>query len=336
MATIARPAPFDRRRFVSPALRSLMQRRAAEFTGFVPGGAGVCVPGALARYHAGDPSFDTASSVPVRNLAGPVGAAVADLLLQGFGLAGVLPGLALLAWAFRVAWRRGLGSPAARIAATLVAMPILGATLEAVPKLHGLTWPTLAGLGGAVGRLLAPAALAVGGGVMGAAGAALVWTIGAALSVTLVLLALGLSGGEWRTIWRVLARIMRFAMVARTPAIAPDDEVLGRSPVWRFLDPRKLIPMRLFRRRNAEAGAAPVPAGAVIARREPVPGGATDAARPAGQPAAGGAGLAVPAARSAQARAGAGGDRADGGGAGGECAPVGDRAVRLRGAGRDR
>ncbi len=270
MATIARPAPFDRRRFVSPALRSLMQRRAAELTGLVLGVAGLCVLVALASYHAGDPSFDTASSVPVRNLAGPVGAAVADLLLQGFGLAGVLPGLALLAWAFRVAWRRGLGSPAARIAATLFAMPILGATLEAVPKLHGLTWPTLAGLGGAVGRLLAPAALAVGGGVMGAAGAALVWTIGAALSVTLVLLALGLSGGEWRTIWRVLARIARFAVVARTPAIAPDVEVLGRSPVWRFLDPRKLIPMRLFRRRRAEAGAAPVPAGAVLARREPV------------------------------------------------------------------
>jgi DNA segregation ATPase FtsK/SpoIIIE, S-DNA-T family len=212
MAVAARSGPLDGRRLVSPALRALMQRRTAELAGLALGLAGVALLVALASYHPGDPSLDTASSVPVRNLAGPVGAVLADLLLQGFGVAGVLPGLAILAWAWRVASRRGIGSPAARLAATALALPVLAGVLGAVPKLHTLAWPTLAGPGGAIGRLLAPAALAVGHGVLGPAGAVLVWGLGAGLAVTLVLLALGLSGGEWGIIGRGLAWVARFSV----------------------------------------------------------------------------------------------------------------------------
>ncbi|MGH7043117.1 MAG: DNA translocase FtsK 4TM domain-containing protein, partial [Acetobacteraceae bacterium] len=211
MSSTSRSAPLDGRRLVSPALRSLMQRRAAELAGLALGLAGVGLLVALASYHPGDPSLDTASSGPVHNLAGPVGAALADLLLQGFGVAGALPSVAMLAWAWRVASRRGIGSPAARLAATGFAMPVLAAALDAVPKLSAVGWPTLAGPGGAVGRLLAPAALAVGQGVLGRAGAVLVWGIGAGLAVTLVLLALGLSGGEWGAVGRGLMRIVRFS-----------------------------------------------------------------------------------------------------------------------------
>ncbi len=212
MASAARSAPLDGRRLLSPALRSLMQRRAAELIGFALGLAGVGLLVALASYHPADPSLDTASSGPVRNLAGPVGAALADLLLQGFGVAGALPCLAMLAWAWRVASRRGIGSPAARLAATALAMPVLAAALEAVPRLRALGWPTLAGPGGAIGRLLAPAALAVGQGVLGQAGAVLVWGLGAGLAVTLMLLALGLSGGEWGAVGRGLGWLARFSV----------------------------------------------------------------------------------------------------------------------------
>ncbi|MBW4091702.1 MAG: cell division protein FtsK [Proteobacteria bacterium] len=242
MASAARSGPLDGRRLLSPALRSLMQRRAAELTGFALGLAGVGLLVALASYHPGDPSFDTASSGPVRNLAGPVGAALADLLLQGFGVAGVLPCVALLAWAWRVASRRGIGSPAARLAATILAMPVLGAALEAVPRLRALGWPTLAGPGGAIGRLLAPAALAVGQGVLGQAGAVLVWGLGAGLAVTLVLLALGLSGGEWGTVGRLVGRVARFSVSSGwSTAIG-----LGRlgSGGMRILTPLRWRPLR--------------------------------------------------------------------------------------------
>ena len=40
---------------------------------------------ALMSYHQGDPSFSTTASGPVRNLAGPVGAVLADALFQAFG-----------------------------------------------------------------------------------------------------------------------------------------------------------------------------------------------------------------------------------------------------------
>ncbi len=284
MASAARSAPPDRRRLVSPALRSLMQRRAAELAGLALGLVGVSLLVALVSYHPGDPSFDTASSVPVRNLAGPVGAVLADLLLQGFGVAGALPCLALLAWAWRVASRRGIGSPWARLAATCLGMPVLAAALEAVPKLRVLGWPTLAGPGGAVGRLLAPAALAVGKGVLGPAGAVLVWGIGAGLAVTLALLALGLSGGEWGSVGRGLAWLARFS-VSSGWNTALGVGRLGSAGIG------LLAPLRRWRRRPeaVEAAEADDPAPAAPApglRREPTlaPSRATASAPPPAAP----------------------------------------------------
>ena len=87
---------------------------------------------------------------------------LADLLLQGFGVAGALPGVAMLTWAWRIASRRGLGSMAARLAALLAALPVLAAVLAGIPAPPTLAWPTVAGPGGAIGRLLAAVGLTVG------------------------------------------------------------------------------------------------------------------------------------------------------------------------------
>ncbi len=118
MAATARPATArprrSDRRFVSPAIRALARRRAAELTGLALGLAGLMLLVALASYDARDPSLDTASMARAHNLAGPVGATVADLLLQAFGLAGGLPGIAMLCLAWRFASRRGVGSRGAR------------------------------------------------------------------------------------------------------------------------------------------------------------------------------------------------------------------------------
>src|SRR6185312_4454476 len=117
-------------------------------------------------------------------LAGPVGAMLADLLLQGFGLAGALPGLAMLAWAWRIASHRGLGSLAARIAATLAALPVVAGVFALVPLGHGhLAWPASAGLGGAVGVLLGNGALTAGRGGLGPVGARLVARVGGGVGV---------------------------------------------------------------------------------------------------------------------------------------------------------
>ena len=119
------------RRFVPPVLRALLARRMAELGGIVLALLGLALLLALGSYDPHDPSLNTATSRTAMNLVGPVGATVADVLLQGFGIAGALPGVALLAWAWRVASHRGLGSVALRIAALLASLPILAAALSA-------------------------------------------------------------------------------------------------------------------------------------------------------------------------------------------------------------
>ncbi len=145
----------ETRRLASPTIRALIQQRSAELTGLVLGLLGLALLVALACYDPRDPSLNTATSRHAGNLAGPVGAVLADLLLQGFGVAAALPGLAMLAWAWRIASRRGLGSMAARLAAMLAALPVLAAVLAGIPAPPTFAWPTVAGLGGAIGRLLA-------------------------------------------------------------------------------------------------------------------------------------------------------------------------------------
>ncbi len=259
----------ETRRLASPTIKALIRQRSAALTGLVLGMLGLALLVALVCYDPRDPSLNTATSRHTANLAGPVGAVLADLLLQGFGVAGALPGLAMLAWAWRIASRRGLGSMAARLAAMLAALPVLAAVLAAIPTPRILAWPTVAGLGGAIGKLLASTGLSVGRDVLGPVGAVMMWTMGLALAVTLTLLALGLTASEWRAAGRIARRTTHFAVGFRLPA-------LGSFPLPRWLH---------FRR---AAGAAvrhqPVaPTRLVPAMDDPVPVVA-HTTRPAAQP----------------------------------------------------
>jgi S-DNA-T family DNA segregation ATPase FtsK/SpoIIIE len=67
-------------------------RRLNEVTGFVVLAAGILLLLSLASFHPQDPSWDTAGPAAARtvNLIGPVGAHVADLLLQAFGIGAFL------------------------------------------------------------------------------------------------------------------------------------------------------------------------------------------------------------------------------------------------------
>ncbi len=209
MAVVVRPSTVPSRRLASPALRSLMRRRTGELVGIGLGLTGLALLVALASHNPADPSLNTATTRGTSNLAGPPGAVVSDLLLQGFGLAGALPGIAMLAWAWRIASRRGIGSPAVRIVALLAAMPALGAVLAALPApghLAAIPWPTVAGPGGAVGRLLATAALDAGRPLLGAWAPIAIWPLGLVLALGLSLLTLGLSFGEWRVVGSVAGR----------------------------------------------------------------------------------------------------------------------------------
>ena len=240
----------------SPTLRALIRRRTAELAGVLLGLAAITLLLALASYDPIDPSLDTASGAAVHNLAGPVGAWLADFLLQGFGFAALLPGAAMLAWAWRVGSQRGLGRMSLRFTGAAIALPALAAVFGGLALPAGaLAWPVAAGPGGAIGQLLGGAVLAAGHGLLGPFGLLLGWILLAGLAVCSCWLALGLTGREWQAAGNGVGeaalqsvghgrRVLDFLLRARpqradildsgeAPAIAPDDV---RKPIR--LEPR--------------------------------------------------------------------------------------------------
>jgi S-DNA-T family DNA segregation ATPase FtsK/SpoIIIE len=205
-------AAAEARQFASPALKTLAQRRLAELTGLVLALAGLTLLVALGSYDPRDPSWDTATAESARNLAGLPGAWTADLLVQWFGFAGALPGFALLAWSWRIGAHRGLTSVRLRLVALLLGVPVLSTAFAGLPVLlgHALSWPLGLGPGGAVGRLTGAAGLEAGAALFGQpAGGIVVWTLLAVLGLTLTVLALGLSRGEWGAAGQVVGSGLR-------------------------------------------------------------------------------------------------------------------------------
>jgi S-DNA-T family DNA segregation ATPase FtsK/SpoIIIE len=195
-------------------------RRTAALGAIALGLTGIALLVALGSYDPGDPSLNTATPRPAVNLVGPGGAIAADLLLQGFGIAGALPGLAMLAWAWRIGSHRGLGSVAGRVLALLTAMPVLAALLATIPSPPGLSRPSLAGFGGAIGRVLADSALASGYDLLGVVGMVCAVLIGAILGLGLGVLSLGLSAGEWRVAGRAVGTVTRAGFTGGRSAVS--------------------------------------------------------------------------------------------------------------------
>ena len=182
---VALPSRRESGRFASEAVRTLIRRRLAELGAMLIALAGMAMLVALVSYDARDPSLNTATAGVAHNLAGRPGAMLADALLQGFGLAGALPVLALLAWAWRIGSHRGVGNLPLRIAALLAALPVSAGVFSALPGLLGvpLAWPTPAGLGGASGAVLKGDVLAAGAGLIGRFGPPIVWALAAVLTL---------------------------------------------------------------------------------------------------------------------------------------------------------
>ncbi len=208
--------------------------------------AGLALLIALASYDPHDPSLNTASSRETRNLVGPLGAIAADLLLQSFGAAAALPGLTMLVWAWRLVSRRGMGSVAIRLASLLGAIPVVSGVLASLSSEGAVTWPTLAGPGGASGRLLAEAIFRASSHLAGATGEALAWIGGVGLSVILVALALGLTVSEWRSAGRM----------AKDAAHAT---ARGSRSSWRWMGFGLPMPFRLSRFRPSVFRDRPAP-----------------------------------------------------------------------------
>jgi S-DNA-T family DNA segregation ATPase FtsK/SpoIIIE len=238
--TSPRLPPSDSgRRLASPAIRALVRRRLAELAGLAMAMGGIALLVALATYNPRDPSLNTATTQHATNLAGPAGAVLADFLLQGFGMAGALPGVAMLVWAWRIAMHRGMGSLWLRFVPITLALPAWSAALAAASG--GLTWPTSAGLGGAAGHVLAAAALDNTNAVLGPLGVVLIFLGGGLLAVLLSAAGFGLTIRQWRTAGRTAATAAKMgaaggqraaSMFTRpAPPRAPDYAEPAPAPV---------------------------------------------------------------------------------------------------------
>jgi len=220
----ARSPTLESRKFASPAVKALMSQRSAEFGGLLLGLLGLAILVALVTYDPRDPSMNTATTHHVTNLAGPVGATLADMLLQGFGIFGALPGIAMLTWCWRIASHRGLGSFGGRLAALLASLPLLAGAISVLPAAHR-PWPVMAGLGGSIGLAVSHAELAAGQSLFGVVGAATVWLLSTVLALVLGLLSLGLSRSEWSTAGRAARVAARYSVSGGRDAVG----VLSRS-----------------------------------------------------------------------------------------------------------
>jgi DNA segregation ATPase FtsK/SpoIIIE, S-DNA-T family len=282
-----RSSTLEPRKFASPAVKALMSQRSAEFGGLLLGLFGLAILVALATYDPRDPSLNTATTRHVSNLAGAGGAMLADVLLQGFGVVAVLPGIAMLTWCWRIASRRGLGSFGGRLAALLAAMPLLSAAIAVVPQ-RAAPWPVMAGLGGSIGQIIAQAELGTGHGVFGIVGAASIWLLSMLLALVLGLLSLGLSRSEWRSAGHAAGVAARFSvsagggavgvlsrgaggvgsasgwlvnLVNRGPGLepdAPEGPPVRAAPVVREAPPRRPDPDQALLARGAKAAAPPL------------------------------------------------------------------------------
>jgi len=185
--------------FASPQIIAMFRRSVSGITGFALVLAGLALIAALVSAHIGDPSLDTATAGPVRNWMGPWGADTADIMLQSFGVAAGLTPACLLAWGWRLLSQQGIASPLIRLSAWLAGQPVLAAVLCALPSsANGVApWPVLPGLGGAIGSRIAHFLLGLGGDLGGWVGQLAIVVLFGALAFLLILLALGLSAGEW-------------------------------------------------------------------------------------------------------------------------------------------
>jgi S-DNA-T family DNA segregation ATPase FtsK/SpoIIIE len=184
------------RSLASPAIREIVGRRIAELSGLAMAVGGITLLVAMATYNPRDPSLNTATSQHATNLVGPAGAVLADFFLQGFGLAGGLPAAAMLIWAWRLASRRGMGSPAWRAFCLVLAVPSLATTLSLIDP--SLAVPTRAGIGGAGGHLFSSTFVAMTDATVGPLGGLLVFAVAMLLTLALMAGCFGLSRREWR------------------------------------------------------------------------------------------------------------------------------------------
>jgi DNA segregation ATPase FtsK/SpoIIIE, S-DNA-T family len=191
MRTIRRSSsPFDN---LSEAARGFLKRRAVELVGLGLIAFSAAAATALATWSVNDPSFNHATSGPVRNALRYPGAVFADITMQLFGLGAIAILIPIAVWGWRLMRARRLERLHLRLALWIVGSGAATAVASALPPTRG--WPLPSGLGGVAGDAVLGAARAVAG-LSSGPGAALLGFVFAGLAILSLTAACGFGFAE--------------------------------------------------------------------------------------------------------------------------------------------
>jgi DNA segregation ATPase FtsK/SpoIIIE, S-DNA-T family len=143
------------------AIREALVRRLRELVGLglimLAGGTAA----ALMTWSVQDPSLSHATSRPIHNIAGYVGAIGADFLMQILGLGAIMLILPIAVWGWRMLTHRAFDREALRLGCWILCTCAAAGFASCWP--HGGRWPLPTGLGGVVGDALVRAPAVVFG-----------------------------------------------------------------------------------------------------------------------------------------------------------------------------
>ncbi|MFG1420624.1 FtsK/SpoIIIE family DNA translocase [Roseixanthobacter liquoris] len=162
---------------IPESVRGAVRRRSSQICGAVLLAASLFALAAMVTWSASDPSLSNASGAEVKNLLGRPGAIVADLLMQGLGLASLFLLLPLAYWGWRLLTYRPLRGEQLRAGALTLGVLGMSALLSALPTFGA--WPVPTGLGGVIGDLFPRLIAVFHGGGSGGLDAVLVGGVGA-------------------------------------------------------------------------------------------------------------------------------------------------------------
>lgn len=210
----------------------------------------------LMTWTATDASLMHSSSEPVHNLLGPLGAILADLIVQLLGLSGVFLILPPVFWGLQLITRGSLEQPQIKIIVATIAVLLLACAAAALPISDG--WRPTHGFGGLVGdqamraasgvlALMRPERSAAAAGLFCLAGGLLALAKSLGLSREDIKLIIRRPGG--RTFKRILRRWLRLAhgsgrpfMVRREPTLQMPRSALRAQPAFSSDPPYAMPP----------------------------------------------------------------------------------------------
>lgn len=236
--------------FLPEGLVESFRNRAIEIFGIALLLSAIFLTISLVSYAPSDPSFNSAGEATVQNIMGHPGAIAADLLIQLFGLAGILAIAILASWGWRLVRRKPIALIWLRLLAFAVAMVLAAIALAVVPEFEN--WPLRTGLGGVSGSVLfAFASHHLGPYTAGYEVSVTVLT-SALLGLASALFAAGLDRSEWRAMGASLTAGIGLAISYAARLKLPErksgariEPVLGPGSAEEFDVQRALSPAEL-------------------------------------------------------------------------------------------